>query len=149
MSKAKHVAKPNSNRCHFCGKCYSATMEDIFETGKLFQINDYLVGVTWYSNVVVCPTCIKEQVEKVRAEQDAMLAEVASRRTNRKLDRYYPPKRTKLKVCPSCNHKADPNYLSGEECGWCGYNLVKMVDDPRQVRKRERRKAKQKYLTTH
>ena len=138
----------HSNACLLCSKAYSATKEEIVEAGNLFAIEDYLVGVSWGREIEVCPSCIRKRFAKIRQEQDAFLVEMEKAETNKRLQRYYGPKKTILTICPNCDKKAIDPY-DPEECGECGYDLVKWIDDPRQVRHRERHRKKEAQYLYH
>jgi hypothetical protein len=129
------LRQPRSNACHFCKKVYSASMEDIYEAGKLFEVDDFLVGRSWWTNITICSRCLKREGEKIKKRIDAAIAEAEKRQTTKRIERYYPPKKVPKKSCPDCKVPLDKEGF----CEYCGDRFVDRIEDPRQIKKRKKR----------
>jgi hypothetical protein len=137
---SKHLSKPNTNSCHFCDKIYSANLEDIFAAGKLFKIDETMIGVSHFHTVVACPACIRRRVANLKMKMDEMLCEVSQLETGKRIERWYPPKKVPHKKCPEHG-----GYDFDEEDGYCyecGFHYCDEIEDPRQIKIRERREKR-------
>jgi len=71
---------PNSNACHFCNKVfYSCDMEELETKGCLYKVKDHLVGISWFTTVNVCPSCLVKEGRKQQKAIEAMITELGKK----------------------------------------------------------------------